>query len=287
MRLILLVIGTILAILFMVLMKKGEIYKKYVENLDEKEYSFCELYVVGFVWSKTKFFPLKGKLAVTLKTQAMLLYETRFAEYYANLVWAQTLTLTHLFLTLTFLSAAILYESVAFILGAGIFLSVLIAMYCMENMKNIIDKRTETCEMQLPEVVSAMAILVNSGMILREAWKIVAESGTGELYQLMQKANVDMNNGYSDENAIVLFGRTANSGEVKKFTSALLQSMERSATELGIFLAQQSSELWNMKRQKMLQSGEKAATKLLLPTVLIFIGILIVVMSVAFAGLLP
>ena len=62
--------------------------------------------------------------------------------------------------------------------------------------------------------------------------------------------------------------------------------MEKGGTELAGFLTRQSSELWSSRRQRMLQEGEKAATKLLLPIVLIFIGIIIIVMTAAFAGAL-
>lgn len=93
-----------------------------------------------------------------------------------------------------------------------------------------------------------------------------------------------MKNGYSDADAIFLFGKASNSTEIKKFVSALLQSMEKGGAELSGFLAQQSSELWGTKRQHMLQEGEKAATKLLLPILLIFIGVIIIVITAAFAG---
>lgn len=102
--------------------------------------------------------------------------------------------------------------------------------------------------------------------------------------KLMKRASEDMNNGFSDSDAIYRFGKASNSGEIKKFVSALLQSMEKGGAELTSFLANQSSELWKLKRQHMLQEGEKAATKLLAPIVLIFIGVMIIVITAAFAG---
>ena len=129
-----------------------------------------------------------------------------------------------------------------------------------------------------------MAILVNSGMVLREAWHMVGQNGSGAFYELMRKASDNMRNSHSDADAIFMFGKASNSPEIKKFTSALLQSMEKGGAELSSFLANQSSELWNTKRQRMLQGGEKAATKLLLPILLIFLGIIIIVMTAAFAG---
>lgn len=277
-------IGSVLAILFMIQMKKGKKFESIVENLDGNVYPLNSLYSVGFVWSSSKLFRLKGKTASELKTQASLLYEPQYAEYYANVAWAQMLTLVHLFATVTFMMAGIIYENAAFMLLVGIFMCVLIATYSLQNMKNTLSKRTEECESQLPEVVSTMAVLVNSGMVLREAWNMVAENGTGAFYDLMKKAAENMRNGYSDADAIFLFGRASNSTEIKKFTSALLQSMEKGGAELSVFLARQSSELWSTKRQHMLQNGEKAATKLLLPIVLIFVGIIIIVMTAAFAG---
>lgn len=284
MRYIFLGIGSILAILFMVQIKKGKRFASIVEGLDSSTFPLNQLYVVGFAWSSTKLFKLRSKRAADLRAQATLLYDSQYAEYYANVAWAQTITLVHLFLTMSFLMAGILYDLAFLMLVGGIFLSIVVAAYCLENMKNTLTKRTEECEAQLPEVVSTMAILVNSGMVLREAWNMVADSGTGVFYELMRKAAENMKNGYSDADAIFLFGKASNSTEIKKFTSALLQSMEKGGAELSGFLAHQSSELWNAKRQRMLQAGEKAATKLLLPIVLIFVGVIIIVMTAAFAG---
>lgn len=284
MRYIFIVIGSILAILFIIQIKKGKKFESIVENLDGNIFPLNQLYSVGFAWSSTKLFQLKGKRAATLRAQASLLYDPQYAEYYANVAWAQTITLVHLFLTITLLMAGIMYESAFLMLIGGIFLSMVVAAYCLENMKNTLTKRTEECEAQLPEVVSTMAVLVNSGMVLREAWNMVADNGTGVFYELMRKAAENMKNGYSDADAIFLFGKASNSTEIKKFTSALLQSMEKGGAELSSFLAHQSSELWSAKRQRMLQAGEKAATKLLLPIVLSFVGVIIIVMTAAFAG---
>lgn len=284
MRYIFLGIGSILAILFMVQIKKGKRFAPIVENLDSSNFPLNQLYVVGFAWSSTKLFKLRSKQAADLRAQATLLYDSQYAEYYANVAWAQTITLVHLFLTMSFIMAGIMYNLAFLVLVGGIFLSIVVAVYCLENMKKTLTKRTEECETQLPEVVSTMAILVNSGMVLREAWNMVADSETGAFYELMRKAAENMKNGYSDADAIFLFGKASNSIEIKKFTSALLQSMEKGGSELSGFLAHQSSELWNIKRQRMLQAGEKAATKLLLPIVLIFVGVIIIVMTAAFAG---
>ncbi len=284
MRYFLLFVGSALSIAFIVLLHIGEKYAYVFENLNESEYPLHELYVAGWALSNTKLLALQGKTMVRLKTQASLLYEAQYAEYYASVAWAQALTLAHLVIAVTFMIAGTLYDSAAIMLVGGIFICVVCVVYCMDNMKNVLSKRTEECEKQFPEVVSTMAILVNSGMVLRNVWNMVAENGKGALYDMMRKTADNMKNGYSDADAIYLFGKMSNSVEIKKFTSALLQSMEKGGAELSDFLTHQSSEMWNMKRQRMLQMGEKAATKLLMPIVLIFVGIIIIVMTAAFAG---
>ena len=286
MRIVILLIGTVLAILFIIQLNRGKESAYLFENLDSAKFPLASLYPAGYAWSQSGPLKFKGNIAQELKSQAVLLYEPQYAEYYASTVWCQTVSLVHFFLTITFLLAGLMYGSRGFILFVGIAISAFAGYFFMTQMKSNLTERTEKCEAQLPEVVSTMAILVNSGMVLKDAWALVAEKSEGEFSDLMKIAVENMKNGYSDAEAIFLFGKASNSGEIKKFVSALLQSMEKGGAELSIFLANQSSELWKIKRQHMLQEGEKAATKLLAPIVLIFIGVIIIVITAAFAGML-
>ena len=52
-------LGSVLAILFMIQMKKGKKFESIVENLDSNAYPLNSLYSVGFAWSSTKLFRLK------------------------------------------------------------------------------------------------------------------------------------------------------------------------------------------------------------------------------------
>lgn len=284
MRYIVLFIGTVLSILFIIHLIRGAKYVSMFETLDSNKYMFNTLYVVGYSWSKTKFFPFQGKLAAELMNQASMLYEPRFAKYYAIVTWSQAITLAHLFAAVLFLLAGCVYSMCGTLALLGVAIPAAVAFDTLRDMKKELDNRTANCERELPEVVSSMAILVNSGMMLRDAWYLISERGTGDFYSLMRKATGNMRNGMSDKDAIFLFGRESNSLEIKKFSSALIQSMEKTAVELSGFLAAQSSELWNVKQQTMLQEGEKASAKLLLPIMLIFVGVILIVIAAAFGG---
>lgn len=286
MRVILLGIGTVLAVLFLVQMKRGARFDPALDGLDGMEFPLCSLYTVGFAWSTAKPFLFHGKLAARLKREAELLYGGQYAEYYANIAWVEALTLIHLILSLAFLIAGLWFGMAGFVTAVGIFLAIFAGVYSLTGMKNTLSKRTEECDASLAEIVSTMAILLNSGMVLREVWQLVSKNGDGAIYQLMQNAANDMCNGMSEPDAIYRFGRLSGSAEVQKFTSAMLQNIEKGGSELTSFMENQSSELWHLKRQRMLQSGERAATKLLMPTMLIFVGVLIIVITAAFAGAL-
>lgn len=284
MRFVYLLLGSVLAILFIIKILRGEKYFYLVENLEGGEYPVKSLYCVGFSWSESKLLALKGKIREKLIGQAKLLYDAKFAEYYASLVWAQAITFIHLCLTIGLLLAGAFNSALMLIIGlamAGVF-----GFYFINRMNDLLKTRETECTAELPEIVSTMALLINAGMMLRNAWHTIAESKEGTVYELMRQSCVDMGNGMSEVDAIHKFGRLSNSAEIRKFTSALAQSIERGGSELADFLGRQSIEMWTLKKQLMLQKGEAAASKLLAPTVMLFIGIIVAVITGALGMLI-
>lgn len=67
----------------------------------------------------------------------------------------------------------------------------------------------------------------------------------------------------------------------EKFTSAMVQGIEKGNSELADFLVSQASELWAHKRQLALQKGEIAAGKLIIPLGLMFGGIIMIIVAAA------
>lgn len=284
MRVILLAVGTLLSFMYIIQMMRGSKYKDMLAGLNNADYPFYNLYVVGLAWNSGKLLNLKGKVRDSLMSQARLLYDPQYAEYYSTLVWAQIVTFAHLMLALGFLFAGLVNSSL--MVFVGIIFGAVFGYYFMTKMKTELDERKTECVSELPEVVSTMALLINSGMVLREAWRTIASSKEGVIYKLMRDACEDMDNGVSETDALHNFGVLSNSGEVKKFIGSLIQGMEKGGKDLSIFLVAQSSEMWELKKQIMLQKGEAAASKLLIPTTLIFAGILIVVMGGAIGTLI-
>ena len=74
------------------------------------------------------------------------------------------------------------------------------------------------------------------------------------------------------------FAERCNVKEIRKFTSLIIQNLNKGNEELAYFMKDLSDEMWEVKKSQVKQKGEKANTQLLLPMMLILIGILIMVM---------
>ena len=282
MNFIMLLLASITTVLFLVNLARGKQYGYMVESLDGGEYFLKELYVVGFSLNDGKIFKLRGKMERNLKKQAKLLWGDRYYEYYANLAWAQFLSLTLLVVSVGFsLSGFLKTEQLPILLILVLLLVAAFWNLSLSRMKEKVQQRREACEAEFPNMVSKLALLINSGMVLREAWRVTAYGKEGTLYTLMKQACEDMENGESDIGAIYKFGVTSDSASIKKFTSAMIQGMQKGNSELADFMVSQTSELWAHKRQMALQQGEVAAGKLIIPLGITFAGIIMIIVSAA------
>lgn len=281
-RVLALAIASLLILVLFICLAKGKKYTAMVENLDHSDYFLKDFYVIGFVMNDTKLFKLRGKLGKELKKNAKLLWNNIYAEYYSNLAWAQFLSLSLLVLSIGFVISG-LFSGMASLIVIFISLLFVAAIWniSITKMKEIVVKRREECEYEFPNMVSKLSLLINSGMVLREAWYLVAYGKNGALYDLMKKSCECMDNGDSDIVAINKFGILTDSVEIKKFTSALIQGIEKGNSELADFLMLQVSELWAHKRQIVLQKGEVAAGKLIIPLGLMFGGIIMIIVAAA------
>lgn len=279
MRFVFLILGTVFTAVFVFLLQKGKKYDYMLEAVDGDAFPLKSIYSAGLAlqdWgSATKLSMVGDKLKGNIK----LYYSKQFEEFYSRIIVAQIISFD-LFLLALFFTFAGLFggEFGVFFALIGIVLCALASYYFFNFTKDKIKKRQDECDTEFPDAISKMALIVNSGMILYDAWKIVAEGNSGTFYELMQQSCDEMENGKSETEAIRDFGIMTNSDEIKKFTTALVQSIERGGGDLPVFLINQSTELWKLKRQMMLQKGEKAASALLIPIALMFAGVMLIVL---------
>lgn len=258
-------------------------YANIFDQLDSSEFRLNELYFMGYgVLEKLKY-DYYSKNNRELKKNLSVLYDEKFADYYLRVVRSQQVT----FFLLLLVFAFIMYGFTAEIgmLGMMIGVAILLAFHAGGAPKRKIEERSDELMSEFSEVVSKLALLTDAGMILKEAWEEIAYSEEGTIYNEMKRAVEDMKNGVSEIDAISSFGQRCMVPEIKKFTSTLVQGLSKGNKELSVMLSKQSAEVWDIKRQIVRRKGEKAQSKLLIPMILMFIGILVMIMIPIFSNL--
>jgi len=171
-------------------------------------------------------------------------------------------------------------------IGAALVLVLTYAMY--DEMKDQVNKRREAISKQFPNVVSKLALLVTSGMIMDRAWKETAYSQELELYKEMRKTCEELDNLVSPEAAYSEFINRCNTKETARLASAIMQNLSKGNAEIGKLLKDMAREAWQERRHTAKRDAEKANSKLMIPTMLLFIAILIMLMvpiAMNFSGL--
>lgn len=281
-KIIFLIMASILTIMTIVALIRGKKYVPLVEGLDSSEYFLKELYIIGFFLGNTKLFRLRGNFGRNLKSNAKLVWDNIYSEYYANLVWAQFLTFALILLAIGFAAGSFFDgAAAAVVLAVAVIAAVCVWYVTIGKMNNIVAERRSECEYEFPNMISKLSLLISSGMILREAWQSVAYGKDGPLYDLMKKSCEEMENGESDKAAIHKFGILSDSSEIRKFTGMMIQGMDKGNRELSDFLISQSSELWDHKKQLALQKGSVAEGKLVIPLGLMFAGVILIIIAAA------
>ena len=79
-----------------------------------------------------------------------------------------------------------------------------------DNVQSVINDRKEQIERQFPQVVSKMALLTVAGMEVSRAWELTSKSGTGTLYEEMNRVIIDFSNNVNPEEAYSKFIRRCN-----------------------------------------------------------------------------
>ncbi len=277
------IFGFLFLVIWLVLYFQGKGNQKMFENLNDIDYPFHEIYFVGYRLSKILGFRYKNKQARNLRKQLAALYEPKYADYYLRVVYAQRLTMA---LTVMGFAAPLYFISESL----PIFFMVLVGggftyWYYGKATQDLIKKKMDDILSDFSNVVSKLALLVNSGMTIRNAWEKVSQTSNGLIYDEMRRSVFEMQNGIPIVDALVNFGQRCMLLEIRKFTSTIIQGYLKGNTELAVMLTQQSAEAWELKKQLAKREGELADSKLLLPMCLTFMGILVIVVVPIFSNL--
>jgi tight adherence protein C len=161
---------------------------------------------------------------------------------------------------------------------AILLIAVLLCYIPFDELKEKTEKRQAEISAQFPNVISKMALLVTSGMEVARAWELVSEKGRGVLYAEMRKATDELNNNISPAAAYTNFMNNCSNKYTTKLATSILQNISKGNSEIGAVFSQLSNESWSERKHNAKRLGELAQGKLLVPTLLMFGGIMALVM---------
>ncbi|MCM1578871.1 MAG: type II secretion system F family protein [Ruminococcus sp.] len=164
-------------------------------------------------------------------------------------------------------------------------LTVVLCYVPLSNLRQESQYREDRIESNFPNVVSKLAMLINSGMEVAKAWEVTAYSADDVLYEEMQTAVELQNNGVSPVSAYTQFMNNCNNKYTSKLATSIMQNLSKGNEEIGMLFMQMSSESWQERKHNSKRLGEKAQSGLLIPTIMIFGGLMVLIVVPIFASM--
>lgn len=164
------------------------------------------------------------------------------------------------------------------VMGIGTVLVAVLVYALYDDVSDKVKKRRADIARQFPNMVSKLALLVTSGMIVSRAWNETACSQNATLYLEMQKTAEELDNLVAPEAAYGAFITRCNTKETTKLASAIMQNLSKGNAEMGKLLKDMAKEAWLERRHTAKRDSEKANSMLMIPTMLLFVAILIMIM---------
>ncbi len=267
----------VFAVLWISLLLKGSAkHQEMIDPLDESKYLLKSIYPVGMEILDTIKYSYDTSLDKKRKAQAKIVYGEHFGEYYYRINVAEKVTYLSICITVTPLIGPLLGEPALCL--AGLFAAGIAFYYADSKITDVMQAREVSITKDFPDMVSKMALLINAGMITREAWEEISMTGEGVLYEEMRTTTLDMQNGTAEVDAYIAFGNRCGVPFVKKFISMLVQNLSKGNKELVEFLKAESALCWEEKKHLVRRQGEAAANKLMIPLGMILIGIFVMIL---------
>ena len=166
----------------------GKKYQRYIESDFAGEFPMRQLFCVGFSVMKILRIDTKSRHARAKIKEIAEIKGKKFAELYYYIMQGAKFTYGYTILIVMVLLAALVGSVEALLLG--IVMSVLLVLYVDFSLKDRLDARRQEILMDLPQAISKLTLLINSGMVVRDAWKRTSVTGSRQLYIEMQNTKL-------------------------------------------------------------------------------------------------
>ena len=169
----------------------------------------------------------------------------------------------------------------------GLFLIAAMAILVMKGREEQVQlqKRYEELLMDYPGLIMKFTLLVQAGLTAKKAFQKIAldygkreDEGKRAAYEEIRTACYEMDSGISEAEAYRRFGERCGQVKYKTLSTLLIQNLQKGSRYLSDLLEKEAVEAWEERKRKARVLGEAAATKLLLPMILMLLVVMAVIM---------
>ena len=298
---IVLIISSIFAILFcgtflFAYFKSKGNYDEYIESLSKSDYALKDFFPIGIWFNETfdlkKFLPKKlesilYKYSANVKSKITEIYGVKYSDYYCVIHNANKTSMALLVAAGSSLFALLMAFNKDS--NAKLFLAIaIVGLFAMpfvvdKGLDDKIEKRRLAIQLEFPDFISKLTLLVNAGMTISKAWEKIVVDNTKDsiLYNEMSYTLSEISAGKPEAVAYEEFGRRCKIKEIIKFVSVIILNLKKGGAEVVPVLKVQGDECWEMRKNAAKKLGEEASTKILIPLMIMFIGIIVIVVTPA------
>jgi len=274
--LLVLIVFTVI-ILTVYLLSYGR-YGDITDDLDKKACPMKDILPIGLYLLDT--FKYSYNTSYDRKLLAMIteLFGYSNAKRMLRVHWGNKISLMLLSLFFTILVGNFTTADTGYILFC-IALPTGIAVFTDKDLSDKVRKRRQSIQLDFPDFVNKLTLLINAGMTVSKAWEKVSLDNTGSspLYAELSSAVQDIRAGIPEHKAYEEFAKRCRIPLITRFVSVILQNIRKGNAELVPILRVYANECWELRKSTAKKFGEEASTKLLLPMMLMFAAILLIV----------
>ncbi|MCD7739079.1 MAG: type II secretion system F family protein [Lachnospiraceae bacterium] len=190
-----------------------------------------------------------------------------------------------LFLVIVMLAAGREMTNVLIFALVGLLLPSVLGIIPITSLQDKTAKRQEEIDMDFANILSKMALLSMANMTIIRMSEEAARSGEGVAYLELRRTVREIGQSVSVTKAFADMQRRCDNHYLDKLVSLISKSAEAGNANLAEDIRAINSECWLDKKHQSRRMAEKVQNKLFIPTMLMFIGILVVILVPAMSGL--
>ncbi len=256
----------------------GNRYRELLRPVDRRIYGLKELMPIGLYAMELIRYKYSTRYDRGLLDKLTELYGARYAQYYLRIHWANKISALIVSAVITMLFGASTGPGKGLAVFGAAMLGAVFYLTDRELYKRVKKRRTDI-QLDFPDFINKLTLLINAGMTVSGAWRRIAEDSKrdGPLYQELKETLAEIRGGKPEIQSYEDFAKRCRIPQVTKFISIIIQNLKKGNSELIPILRLQAGECWDMRKSTARRLGEEASTKLLFPMMIMFIAILIIV----------